>query len=150
MPFFLYSMLLFLKLYGLFTNCNKSEIISDEIPCFALKICLRRVWRFFWCILTLLPLTNNSQKRESWESYNSLKALPWHLLSMFSMFLLLKQKLHGFIKKYFREGPANGMSSSTSISLSTSINGISHSSIKSKTISSIGKPCDWFLALGFW
>ena len=47
--------------------------------------------------------------------------------------LLIKQKLHGFLKKYFREGPANDMSCSTSVSLLTSINGISHSSIKSKT-----------------
>ena len=64
------------------------------------------------------------------------------------MFLLLKQKRHGFIKKYFREGPANDMSCPKSISLLTSINGISRSSIKLKTISSTGKPCDEFLALG--
>ena len=65
------------------------------------------------------------------------------------MFLQLKQKFHGFIKKYFLEGPANDMSYSTPKSRSTPINGISHSSIKSNTTSSICKPCDWFLAVGF-
>ena len=44
--FFLYSML-FLKLYGFFKNCNKPEIISGEILCFALNISVARVWRFF-------------------------------------------------------------------------------------------------------
>ena len=54
--FFLCSMLLFLDLYGFFTNCNKYKIISGEITCFTLKISVGRVWIFFWCILTLIPL----------------------------------------------------------------------------------------------
>ena len=68
LSFSLCSMLLFLKLYGFFTNCNKSEIIPGEIPCFVLKISVTRVWRFFWCILTLSPLTSIYQKCKFRES----------------------------------------------------------------------------------
>ena len=65
------------------------------------------------------------------------------------MFLLLEQKFHGFVKIKLGEKPVNGMSSSTPVSLSAFINGVSYSSVKSKTISSKSKPFDWFLAFGF-
>ena len=43
LSFFLCSVLVFLKFYGFFMNCNKSEAISGEIPCFALKISVERI-----------------------------------------------------------------------------------------------------------
>ena len=53
LSFFLCSMLLFLKLYGFFKNCNRYETIPDEVPCedlvnpCDLKIIVARAWRFF-------------------------------------------------------------------------------------------------------
>ena len=94
--FFLCSILLFLRLYGFFKNYDKSEIIAVEVPCFALKI---SVGKIFWFILTLFPLKSNSSKgnfRES--SHTNRNSVSWILLTLLSMSLLLKQKLRGFIK----------------------------------------------------
>ena len=51
-----------------FPSASRQPLSSHEMPCFALKVSLTRVWRFFLCILTLLSLTNNSQKCKSRKS----------------------------------------------------------------------------------
>ena len=56
LSFLLCSPLLYLRLYGFCIKSIKSQIISGEIPWFVLFISLARIWRFFWCIVTLFYL----------------------------------------------------------------------------------------------
>lgn len=93
------------------------HVIISKVVCFQIVISLKlfgwnplfffndyvaRDCRFYWCILKILPLTRNSSKRKFWKSsHTSFKALSWILLTLFSMFPLLEQKLHGFIKIWF-------------------------------------------------
>ena len=44
----------YLRLYGFYIKRNKSKIIFAGIPCFALNICISRIWRFFLRIVMLL------------------------------------------------------------------------------------------------
>ena len=62
LPFFLCSMLLFLKLYGSVRSGINLKFFPLK-PWFALNISVARVWRFLWCILTLLTLTITSKDK---------------------------------------------------------------------------------------